>query len=239
MISAKALYASLLAVSFLPFLNAQYILRVDPPLPTIAPLFERQIQTCASTATLCNDGSGGCCDIGAACTSSKGVPICAKACAPAAPICTGVMDGFCCKIGYTCNYESTMCVTNTLGSVATPTFSPALTSSLDVEPTSSLQAFPSSTGAATVATSTPPLDDLPTSTSSTAAAAAKSSTSSAKFGSTATPSSEIKKPTSTSITSNLTAATPTPSVFRGAQDKLGFDMKVLLAGCGLAFLWAH
>ena len=69
--SAQTLYVFLLAVPFLPFLNAQYVLRGQA-----APLLIRQIISCATGQTSCTDGGGGCCDIGAPCAFQNGVPIC-------------------------------------------------------------------------------------------------------------------------------------------------------------------
>src|SRR5277367_4477372 len=104
----QALYVFLLAFPLLSLVNAQHLLRVEPPVPTAAPLFIRQGFTCGAGMTSCTDGGGGCCDVGAPCGFDNGVPICEEGCG-LGPTCTGVLDGLCCQLGYTCNYQSTIC----------------------------------------------------------------------------------------------------------------------------------
>lgn len=245
MFYAQALHASLLAISFLPLLNAQY-LRAEPPLPTAPPLFIRQFKTCGSTATLCTDGSGGCCDIGAACTHSGGLPICDELCGFGDPQCTGIMDGACCKIGYTCNYVSTVCVKNSLGFPVVPTFTPVIIPTISVAPiftpvviptapvtlTYSLPLVPNSTSKLILPSSTTPSETPSSTTSAEEQTTSKEVTSSTEAELTLTSSSGLEETPSTSA-----AAAPTQSVISNAQDKLGFDLKLLLAGYGLAFLY--
>jgi len=118
---------------FLPFLGssafAQNLREFPAPvLAVVTPgvLDVRQL-TCAAGRTACADGDG-CCPIGAACTRSMGVGLCATNC-NGGPTCVyGAVTG-CCALGRFCNPTGTLCLaTNPAGggggsqtSIATPT----------------------------------------------------------------------------------------------------------------------
>ncbi|KFX91377.1 hypothetical protein V490_05948 [Pseudogymnoascus sp. VKM F-3557] len=247
-------------------LNAQYHLRAGPPLPTAPPLFIRQQETCDTAQTLCNDGSGDCCPIGSACTTVRGVPACAGGCGVADTICTGVLDGLCCDFGYTCNYVSTNCVKNTLGPpyvhpiptivIPTPIIipTPIVVPSPIVVPTpivptpivvpSPIIVRPSSSSEEEEATEVTSFTE--TGPNATLPSGPEETTSSPTIASTPTESTPTESTTTESTTTESTPAestptesTPTQTTAGNGQQKLGVDLKVLLAGCGLAFLWAY
>jgi hypothetical protein len=110
--SAQAIYVFLLAFPFLHLLNAQYVLRGQAPPLTVPLVFVRQIHTCPTDHTSCTDGGGGCCEIGAPCAFSNGIPICNATCG-LGPICTSDLDSLCCNLGFTCNYQTTLCISTT------------------------------------------------------------------------------------------------------------------------------
>jgi hypothetical protein len=105
---------TLLLTTLPTLLTAQQLLRASynqPPAPTAAALFIQQnIFVCPAGQTSCLDGSGGCCKFGVACTSSKGKPVCDEACG-IGPKCSGFG---CCDVGYTCDYQLTLCTSDTL-----------------------------------------------------------------------------------------------------------------------------
>ncbi len=127
----------LLFLPHLPFLVAQAHIRAKAPAPTAAPLFLRQITTCDAGLTSCHDGLPGCCGIGEACTvDTSSVPLCIAKC-NGGPTCSGVFSGHCCEFGYTCDYQATLCGSNTnVFSVMSLTGSLPPKSSAAADPTS-------------------------------------------------------------------------------------------------------
>jgi hypothetical protein len=229
------LFAFLLTLSYFPLLNAQQLLRAQAPLPTAAPnLLFRQIYTCAAGQTSCSVG-GGCCDIGAPCAFSDGIPICQEACG-IGPVCTGDLDGLCCQFGYTCNYQSTLCISNGIGG-SQPTLTPP-----------SQPAVPSTTIAPPSPPSPPPSQTSPTQASPTTSSTTSTTSSPKPATKTAASSSTqplIVTPEPTSPASSTTppaASTKTLSASHSSassngQDRLVFSLKVMLACCGLGFFW--
>ena len=140
----------LLSIPHLPFLTAEYRLRAGVPVLTAAPLFKRQEQfDCPAEATSCHDGSPGCCNYGEICTFTKNhTPICQGLC-NGGPICSGDTDGLCCNVGYTCNYQFTLCETTNTGFYNMPltALPPPVASATPAAPsdTPSPQATPPST----------------------------------------------------------------------------------------------
>ena len=106
----------LLTLSFIASLPLFAVLRAKAPTLTAAPLFLRQIITktiCDAGVTSCRDGYPGCCSVGAACTTDEyHLPVCEGLC-NGGPTCSGNM-GYCCPLGLTCNYQATMCETDTM-----------------------------------------------------------------------------------------------------------------------------
>lgn len=116
---------------FLPFLGSAFADNFrDFPAPALAVVTPgvldiRQL-TCAAGRTACADGDG-CCPIGAACTRSLGVGLCATKC-NGGPTCVyGAVTG-CCALGRFCDPTGTLCLATDPGtggsktSTAGPTF---------------------------------------------------------------------------------------------------------------------
>jgi hypothetical protein len=232
--SAQAIYVFLLAVSFLPLLNAQYVLRGQAPPLTAPPVFVRQILICPADYTSCTDGGGGCCEIGAPCAFSNGTPICNTTCG-LGPICTSDLDGLCCNLGYTCNYQSTLCISTTelITSTSTTPTTPAA-------PSPTLSPPPPLTVTSTILLSPTSLEPPP----STMTSQEQTSSTTMGSGSGSTSLNETPKTASLTKTTSATASeltgpsTPaTQSVATGGKDKLGLSLKVLLGSCGLVLLW--
>lgn len=109
----------------------------------------------AATQTLCPDHIG-CCPNGAACTQSRGIPVCDEACngGPSCPL------GGCCQIGYVCGTTNNFCT-------------PAATA----HPQHAIEAPVTTTGSASVVTSVAhPVEHVPVSTPAETATATASTT---------------------------------------------------------------
>ena len=234
------LFAFLLTLSYFPLLNAQQLLRAQAPLPTAAPnLLFRQIYTCAAGQTSCSVG-GGCCDVGAPCAFSDGIPICQEACG-IGPVCTGDLDGLCCQFGYTCNYQSTLCISNGIGGsqpTLTPPSQPAVPSTT-IAPPSPPSPPPSQTSPTQASpTQASPTTSSTTSTTSSPKPATKTAASSSTQPLIVTP--EPTSPASSTISpaaSTKTLSASHSSASSNGQDRLVFSLKVMLACCGLGFFW--
>jgi hypothetical protein len=236
-----ALYFFLLS---LPSLLSAEQLRggAQAPAPTAAPIFvplflRQEFSTCPVGQSSCTDGGGGCCDVGAACTFSGIIPICAEDCG-LGPTCTGFLSGLCCQLGYTCNYQSTLCISNGLG-ISVPTFTEISLAAptTTVAPESFQSPAPSSAPPSTPQQTAIP---TPTSTKSTKSTTPQSTGESLSLSLAAPSTSSQESTTSTSPTGAGTGSQSTstaPATFTtSGQGKLGFSLRILLAGCGLGFL---
>ncbi|KAJ6150263.1 hypothetical protein N7471_001462 [Penicillium samsonianum] len=207
-------------------------------------LIPRQEQTCPeATETMCQDGTGGCCPSGQACTFVSGRPRCAGSC-NGGPICLG---GGCCDIGYNCPTIGGSFCHQATNFIPVPAPTLTITSALEPAPTETTEAHttesasePTSTSDSTSIskasrTSEPSSTSEPTTTTTSSTSSVSSSSS--PGGDTSDTVSESSKPSEStdspspteSSTDNKTLVIATPEPLPGMAGSLSVSWDLWMA----------